>query len=299
MKKALTIFTPAYNRADTLPRLYESLIRQSSFDFCWMVIDDGSIDNTEQLVRSWILNKNLFEIIYIKKENGGLHTAYNCAIENTETELMMCIDSDDYAPDDLVEKVLDFWSKNGCDKYAGIVGLDCYFDGTIVGDKLPEQKSVNLIDLLIGKYNLVNGDRANVVRTDLYKSVAPQESINGEKNYNPHIMHLKISEKYDFLVMNENLKFIEYQTDGMSNSIFRQYLNSPNSFLEIRRYYLSLPNISFTFKVKNIIHYISSSIHAKKKGIIKNCHYKGLAILLFLPGVLFSQYVVYMAKKER
>lgn len=296
MKKALTIFTPAYNRADTLPRLYESLIRQSSFDFCWMVIDDGSIDNTEQLVRSWILNKNLFEIIYIKKENGGLHTAYNCAIEHCNTELMMCIDSDDYAPDDLVEKVIRFWRKNGSEEYAGIVGLDCDFNGKFIGDKLPNQKSVNLIDLLLGKYDLINGDRANVVRTDLYKLVAPQESINGEKNYNPHIMHLKISEKYDFLVMNENLKYVEYQTDGMSNSIFKQYLNSPNSFLAIRKYYLELPNSKLSFKIKNIIHYISSSIHAKKKHIIRDCPNKLLCILLFGVGVVFSFYVKYKAK---
>ena len=296
MNAALTIFTPAYNRADTLPRLYESLKRQTSYDFCWMIVDDGSTDNTQEVVAEFKKNNNPFEIIYIKKENGGLHTGYNCAIEHSTTELMMCIDSDDFAPDDLVEKVVTFWKDNGSDEYAGIVGLDCYFDGKVIGDKLPNQKSVNLIDLLLGKYNIVNGDRANVVRTDLYKSVAPQESINAEKNYNPHIMHLKISEKYDFLVMNENLKFVEYQENGMTNSIFKQYLNSPNSFLAIRKYYLSLPDSSFKFRVKNVIHYISSSIHSNKKHIIKDCPIKWLCALLMLPGVLFSYYVKYKAK---
>ena len=292
----LTIFTPTYNRAHTLYRLYESLKRQSSNDFCWMVIDDGSTDNTEQIINDWENEENTFDIIYIKKENGGLHTGYNCAIEHCNTELMMCIDSDDYAPDDLVEKVIGFWRKYGSNEYAGIVGLDCYFDGKIIGDKLPDQKTVNLIDLLLGKYNIVNGDRANVVRTDLYKSVAPMKSFDGEKNFNPHMLHILISKKYDFLVLNENLKFVEYQPDGMTNSIFKQYLNSPNSFRELRILNLSLKNASFKFKIKNVIHYISSSIHAKKKHIIRDCPSKLLCILLIVPGVLFSFYVKHKAK---
>ena len=76
----LTIFTPSYNRAHTLPRLYESLKRQTSNDFSWMVIDDGSTDNTEDIVSDWKNQDNNFDIIYIKKENGGLHTGYNCAL---------------------------------------------------------------------------------------------------------------------------------------------------------------------------------------------------------------------------
>lgn len=292
----LTIFTPSYNRVHTLPRLYESLKRQSSNNFCWMVIDDGSTDETEQAVNNWIEQENNFDIIYIKKENGGLHTGYNCAIEHCDTELMMCIDSDDFAPDYLVERVINFWEENGSDEYAGIVGFDCYFDGKIIGDKLPEQKSVNLIDLLLGKYNLVNGDRANVVRTDLYKSVAPMKSFEGEKNFNPHMMHILISKKYDFLVLNENLKFVEYQPDGMTNSIFKQYLNSPNSFRELRLLNLSFKQAPFKFKVKNVIHYVSSSILAKRNHIVRDCPEKFLCLILFLPGVLFSKYVKYKAK---
>lgn len=292
----LTIFTPSYNRAHTLPRLYESLKRQSSNNFCWMVIDDGSTDETEQVVNNWIEQENNFDIIYIKKKNGGLHTGYNCAIEHCDTELMMCIDSDDFAPDYLVERVINFWKENGSDEYAGIVGLDSYFDGEIIGDKLPEQKSVNLIDLLLGKYNLVNGDRANVVRTDLYKSVAPMKSFEGEKNFNPHMMHILISKKYDFLVLNENLKFVEYQPDGMTNSIFKQYLNSPNSFRELRLLNLSFKQAPIKFKVKNVIHYVSSSILAKRNHIVKDCPEKLLCLILFFLGVLFSKYVKYKAK---
>ena len=142
-------------------------------------------------------------------------------------------------PDDAVEKILNFWEQNGSNKYAGIVGLDYDLDGHVIGDPLPERKSINLIDLLVGRYPIQNGDRTNVVRTELYKKYAPMKVFPGEKNFNPHYMHLQISREYDFLVMNENLRFVEYQPGGMSNSILKQYKNSPNSFAEIRKLYLS------------------------------------------------------------
>lgn len=265
----LTIFTPSYNRAYCLHKCYESLCRQSYKDFDWLIIDDGSTDNTKELVEKWCTRNNGFSIIYIYKNNGGLHTAYNAAIENIETELSMCIDSDDYVPDDGVEKILKFWHKYGSDKYAGIVGLDYDTNGNLIGDPLPNQKTVNLIDLLTGKYKLNNGDRKNVVRTSLYKSVAPMKSFDNEKNFNPHYMHLLISKDYEFLVLNENLCFVDYQIDGMTNSMFKQYYNSPKSFAEIRKLYLSFPNTPFKFRFKHMIHFVSSSVISKNKNIYK------------------------------
>ena len=168
-KPILTVFTPAYNRADLLTRCYESMCKQTNKNFIWMIVDDGSTDNTREISESWVKNTKDFKVIYIYKVNGGLHTAYNTAIANIDTELCVCIDSDDFMPDNAVELILDFWEKNGSDKYAGIVGLDFDMDGNVIGDMLPDIKSVNLIGLFTGKYNIVNGDRTNVVRTELYK----------------------------------------------------------------------------------------------------------------------------------
>ena len=98
----LTIFTPAYNRAHTLPRTYESLCRQSCKDFIWLIVDDGSTDNTAELVRDWQSRDCGFEIRYICKENGGMHTAHNMAYANIHTELNTCIDSDDMLADGAV-----------------------------------------------------------------------------------------------------------------------------------------------------------------------------------------------------
>lgn len=285
----LTIFTPAYNREKLLERGYEALKRQTCKDFLWMIVDDGSTDRTEEKVTTWINETKEFEIRYIKKENGGLHTGYNTAIEHADTELMVCVDSDDYMPDDAVEKILDFWKKEGSTQYAGIVGLDYDLEGKLIGDYLPKQKTVNLIDLLTGKYNLVNGDRTNVIRTELYKKVAPMKSFKGEKNFNPHYMHLQISKEYDFLVLNENLKYVEYQPEGMTKSMWKQYYNSPHSFAETRKLYLSFENTSFKFRFKHAIHYVSSCILAGKftEGI-REIQQKGMVILAVIPGLLLS-----------
>ena len=293
----LTVFTPSYNRANTLPRAYEALKRQTSKDFVWLVIDDGSTDNTREIVKTWIDEQNDFEIKYIYKENGGLHTGYNCAIENTDTELMVCVDSDDFMPDNAVKKILDFWAKNGSDEYAGIVGLDYDLSGNVIGDKFPNQKTINLIDTLLDKRSAVIGDKTNVIRTSVYKEVAPMKSFDGEKNFNPHYMHLLISKKYDFLVMNENLKFVEYQQGGMTDSIFKQYYNSPNSFAQTRKLYLSFKNSSLKFRIKNTIHYISSCIIAKRKHFIKECPNKFLCMILLPVGFVFSKYVIKKATK--
>ena len=138
MKPVLTVFTPAYNRGYSLHLCYESLCRQSNKSFIWLIIDDGSTDNTRELVEQWLQNENGFEIRYVYKENGGMHTAHNKAYELIDTELNVCIDSDDYMADDAVEKILSFWEKNGSDKYAGIIGLDATFDNQIIGTKFPE-----------------------------------------------------------------------------------------------------------------------------------------------------------------
>ena len=258
----MTVFTPTYNRADLLQRCFESMKRQTNQNFIWMVIDDGSSDGTQAAVRQWQQEPLGFELQYFYKENGGLHTAYNLAIANITTPLCVCIDSDDFMPDDAVERILDFWQKNGSTAVAGIVGLDYTTDGQLIGDLLPQQKTVNLIDLLVGKYPLKNGDRTNVVRTVLYRKYAPMQVFSGEKNFNPHYLHLQISREYDFLVLNENLRFVEYQPDGMTHSIWKQYYNSPNSFVQLRKLYLSFPGTSAAFRFRHAVHLVSSCILA-------------------------------------
>lgn len=297
MKEMLTVFTPTFNRAECLKKGYEALCRQTCKEFVWLVVDDGSTDQTRLLVEQWSRQEKGFEVRYIYKENGGLHTGYNVAIANIDTELSVCIDSDDYMPDDAVEKILTFWKKEGSDKYAGIAALDAFEDGTIIGDPFPKQKSINILDVSLGKYHYKNGDRKLVVRTALYKEVAPMPSYENEKNFNPHLMHLQISEKYDFLIYNTVLCVVEYQEDGMSNGIFKQYLNSPKSFAHMRKYMLGLKGTTFRFRMRHAIHYVSSSIIARNKRFLQESPRKWDVILAVPFGAVLTVYIKNKAKK--
>lgn len=288
----ITVFTPTYNRAFCLPNCYESMKRQTCQEFEWLIIDDGSTDDTENLVRSWMDEKPAFSIRYLYKPNGGIHTAYNMAIENISTELCVCIDSDDFMPDDAIERILNFWKLHGSEKVAGIVGLDYDLNDQVLGDRFPDQETINLIDLLAGKYPIRNGDRTNVVRTELYKKYAPMKVFPGEKNFNPHYLHLQISQEYDFLVLNENLRYVDYQPDGMTNSMLNQYYNSPRSFAETRKLYLGFPDTSFLFRMRHSVHFVSSCILANCfPGELRNSPCK-LETFLAIPfGWMLSVYI--------
>ena len=274
----LTVFTPTYNRSHTIWRTYESLCRQTSMDFEWLVVDDGSSDGTSSLVSSWIKPDQLnnhnpqafdgyceagFKIRYIWKENGGLHTGYNTAYANIDTELCVCIDSDDWMPDDAVEKILGCWHQRGGEQYAGIMGLDYDTAGKPLGGFFPDGLSeVYFLDMYIN--NIHRADTKEVMRTDLMKRVAPQVGFEGEKNFNPVYMLLQVCDDYPLLVLNENLCIVEYQQDdSMSRGIYRQYLNSPRSFAKLRLLEMQLKRNTFKNRFRSAVHYVSSCIIAK------------------------------------
>lgn len=295
----LTIFTPAYNRTHTIGRTYESLRKQTCKDFCWIVVDDGSKDNTRELVHQWMqIKDNGFEIQYIYKENGGLHTAYNTAIANMESDLAMCIDSDDFMPIDAVQKIHDKWIKEGSTCYGGIIGLDYDMQGNLIGGFLPQTKAVNPNDIATGRVFVKKGDKKYVVRTDLYKSVAPMKVFPGEKNFNPHYMHTEIARKYDFLVLNEEICTVDYQPDGMTANIFKQYYNSPNSFLEIRKQHLTLGERRIKPRIMNMIHLVSSALLAGRyRSELYISKYKGMMLLCTPPGLLLMMLTIVKGKQ--
>lgn len=297
MKKTLTVFTPTYNRAHTLTRVYESLCRQTCNDFEWMVIDDGSTDSTRELVQQFISEK-LIPIHYIYKENGGLYTGYNTAYANIDTELNVCIDSDDFMPDNAVELIVNTWNEKGSDKYAGMIGLDYYANSQKpIGGKFPETlKECFLVDLQIRRTHL--GDVKQVMRTDLMRRVAPQKGFPGEKNFNPFYMLMQVGDQFPSLVINENLCFVEYQqTDSMSAGIFNQYMNSPRSFAKMRILAMKLQRGTFTYRLRSAIHYVSSCIIAKDKDCLKNSPRKLMTLFVFPIGWLLSIYIRYKTSK--
>ena len=270
MIKTLTVFTPTYNRAHTLKRLYDSLCRQTCKDFEWFVIDDGSVDNTRELVQEFI-DEGVIPIRYIYKENGGLYTGYNTAYANIETELNVCVDSDDYMPDNAVELIVETWRKYGSEHYAGIIGLDFYADtNKPIGGCFPDgMTECWFLDLSVKRIH--RGDTKQVMRTDLMKQVAPQTGFEGEKNFNPVYMLLKVCDERPLLVLNKNLCFVDYQRDdSMSRSIFRQYTDSPRSFAKLRLLEMSLKRSTFLNRFRSAVHYVASCIIAKDRHWLHN-----------------------------
>lgn len=296
MNPMLTVFTPTYNRKNTLKRTYDSLCRQTSKNFIWIIIDDGSTDGTGEMVQEWLKETQGFKIRYCYKENGGLHTGYNKAIELAETELMVCIDSDDFMPDNAVQLICEKWEKDGSNQVAGIIGLDFNLDGLVVGNRMPETKTLNLNDVAVGKVD-VHGDKKQVVRTDLFRQVAPMPVFPGEKNFNPYYMIQKIGQKYEFLILNENLCFVDYQSDGMTSNQWKQYINSPNSFSEIRKQSMKTVGGSWKYYFRQCIHYVSSSILAKNTRFIQESPKKLMTVCAIPFGIALTGYIKWKVKK--
>ena len=284
--ETITVFTPTYNRAYCLNNCYESLCRQTNKDFIWLVIDDGSEDNTNELVNEWRKQTNSFIIKYVYKQNEGLYSGYTTAFKHITTDLCMCVDSDDYLKDDAIEKIQDCWKGRGNNQVAGIVGLDCTPDGEIIGDPFPDQETINLIDIAVGKYKFYNGDRKNIVRTELYREAVSFDSIPDEKDFNPHYLHLMISKQFDFLVLNEPLCVVNYQKDGMTATVLRQYVRSPKSFRIMRQMDLSLPG-KLPYLIKKTIHYDSSCILSGEACLVGTPH-RFLALILYPAGLMWT-----------
>lgn len=294
MSPTLTIFTPTYNRADLLTRGYQALKQQKCKDFEWLIVDDGSTDNTRDVVCGFQEQDNGFEIKYIYKENGGLHTGYNCAIAHADTELCMCVDSDDWIAENAVERILMLWGQVKRDDCAGIVAQDIDPDGnpTCVIDG---SGYINL-----NAYDVTHrwaGDRKLVIRTELYKAVAPMPSFPGEKNFNPQYMHYKIAQDYTFYVLNEPICIVDYQDTGMSAGIYKQFLNSPNSFAEFRRMQMTMRPNNWKFIIKSAIHYDSSCILAGKYSEIATKSPRKVLTMLVMPiGYALSRYIQHKAE---
>lgn len=307
----LTIFTPTYNRAHTIWRTYESLCTQTCKEFDWLVVDDGSTDETRSLVASWISESDQidtqsisfegtcdagFTIRYIWKKNGGLHTGYNTAYENIESELCVCIDSDDWMPDDAVEKILTCWRERGGGQYAGIMGLDFNTEGKPLGGFFPEGLSeCYFLDMYIN--NIHRADSKEVMRTDLMQKVAPQVGFEGEKNFNPVYMLLQVCDDYPLLVLNENLCIVEYQQDdSMSRGIYQQYINSPRSFAKLRLLEMELKRNTFRNRFRSAVHYVSSCLIAKDGHWIGQASDKLLVLTAAPFGLALYLYIKYKTR---
>lgn len=289
----ITVFTPAYNRAKTLPRTYSSLVKQDCKDFVWLIVDDGSTDETGELVKKWKQADNGFEIRYIYKENGGMHTAHNTAYENIDTELNVCIDSDDCLAEGAIKKIVLTWQKIKHRGYAGIIGLDADMEGNIIGKDFPD----GLKETTLTGYYAAGGfgDKKLVYRTDVIKNYPPYPVFPGEKYVALAYKYRLIDQDYRLGVLNDVLCNVEYQDDGSSATMWKQYVKNPKGFAFWRKICMKYPMSKKRLWI-DCIHYVSESIISGNKQFIQESPKRIMTVIAIPFGVILS---IYTRKKAK
>lgn len=180
----LTVFTATYNRGHLIEQLYQSLLRQNCFEFEWLVIDDGSDDNTPQLFEDWLQRDNPFTIRYFRQENQGLIRTLNRGVTLANGEYFAKIDSDDYVVDNYCETLLTWLQQiEGLDNLYAVSGLKVTPNGIPLKGVWPtfpqNAPYVDTTDLERWKYNL-DADMCEAWRTDILRK-HPFPVWEGEK----------------------------------------------------------------------------------------------------------------------
>lgn len=228
----ITIFTPTYNRGYILENLYKSLLKQNSeIEFEWIIIDDGSTDNTEEIVKLWKEKNNKFEIIYKKQENQGKHVAINNGLDIAKGKLFFIVDSDDWLTDNALE-IIKKWEKtldNGKGKFAGIAGLRGKNNNTLIGTTF-KSEYIDATSLGRYKYN-IRGDKAEIFYTSILKEYK-FPTFQNEKFMNEAYIWNKLAiDGYQLRWFNEILVICNYREDGLTKNREKLEINSPNGFL--------------------------------------------------------------------
>lgn len=286
----ITIFTPTYNRGEELLNLYSSLIKQSRMDFEWLVIDDGSTDNTEEIVKS-LIEKVPFKITYVYKENGGKHTAINMALEMVKTPLLATVDNDDYLAEDALEIIAeDFFSCKDETELCEFIYLRKYKDNAVIGEKFPVEGIVDPIENILN--NRVKGDKFGVMITEKFiKYRFPV--FNGEKFMGESVLSLQVyKDKYKVKLSNKAIYVCEYRADGLTAAGRKLRISNPLGGMEYANANLKIKNMKLKYKIKNVLLFVCYGLFAQKhlSDIFKEINCPGLGVLLFLPGAILYQY---------
>lgn len=226
----ITIFTPVYNRAYIIENLYQSLLRQTNYDFEWLIVDDGSTDNVADLIQQWINNTQLFKIRFYQQENGGKHRAANYGVKLSFGEAFFIVDSDDYLENDAVETIVRWWNDiRKKDMLAGIAGLRKHSNGEIIGDKPLFRDYVDATNLERGKWGL-NGDKAEVYKTELLRRF-PFPEYENETFITEAVVWDQIAyEGYQLRWINSSFMTCNYLQDGLTAKGEQLFIENPKGW---------------------------------------------------------------------
>lgn len=273
----ITIFTPTYNRKKTLERLYKSLTKQTFKDFEWLIVDDGSTDDTKEYIQSLINSLTDFKIRYYYQKNSGKHVAYNLGLSLAKGVYFFCVDSDDWLPIDSIENINKKMVNKKEINIIGVIGLKSLKNGKLLSPLFPSNllysNTFYLTDTLHyrGEWSLVfETKKANDF---------PFPSIEGEKFMGESVIYDEISKFYNQYLDNHIYAICEYQEDGLSRNIYHLMKNNPGGYLLYYRNRIDMTT-SIKLRIKYIILYwIFYNYYGKK-----NISYKGK--YLFITSII-------------
>lgn len=237
--KRLTIFTPTYNRDKLLGRVYESLVMQDSKEFKWLIVDDGSKDNTKSVVEGFIA-ENKIDITYVYTENGGKMRAHNVATSMCDTELFLCLDSDDWLSEGAVSKLIGTWDKisKSCDDsnhartnnkpYAGVISHKGKSSTELLsGVEFPDGiESSSLYNLYLNGFK---GETTIMFRSDVIRSF-PFPEIENEKYVPEDYIYDKIDSEYVYFILPEIITICEIMENGYTDSVKELKIRNKEAF---------------------------------------------------------------------
>ena len=283
----ITVFTPTYNRKEELKRLYESLLKQEYKDFEWVVVDDGSTDGTEELVKEFIKD-NLIKITYFKQKNQGKNMAHNKGVELAKGEYFVGVDSDCALTVDALSIVNEYREKiKDREDICGLGFLNYNMKTReFVGSKFPEDEFEETYYNIYNKYK-VTGDKELTFKTDIIKKF-PFPKIEDEKFVPESLVFNRISKEYKFLFVNKGIINVDYLEDGYSNNYFDLVRRNPRGNM---LYYKEL--YEFDKSLYNVAAYDMFGIYGKKrfKDIINEHPAKLKALIMYIPA-----YIKYLQK---
>ncbi len=282
----ITIFTPTYNRAYRISTLYQSLCRQTFNDFEWLIVDDGSSDDTEEVIRS-LADEKKIQIRYFKQVNKGKHIAFNYGVQEAKGTLFWCVDSDDFIADDAIEWLHNKYQEiKGFDDFVGISGEKYDYDSKPVANKPPfEQIDSNALDVIF-RYRIL-GDLSEVFRTEILKQY-PFPETPGEKFCAESLVWNRIAQKYKIrYYFNKAIYYCEYLKDGLSAHSIKLRLAAPTNTLTLYAE-LSTYDIPFFYKLRSCINFWRF-MHWKNIKLVKQLKMIKMSSLLMAPlGVMMK-----------
>ena len=294
----ISVLTTSYNRASLLDKLYNSLIKNSNYgiNIEWLVMDDGSVDDTKEVVEKFIENKdsNNLEIKYYFQENQGKMVAINNLVEKATGDLIVDCDSDDYFIHDAFKIIKESYEENidklKSDKYYGLCFLKNDQNGNNMGNDF-KNRETTMFDLYFKEGE--TGEKAIVFISNIRKQYK-HELEHKEKFVTEARMYHKIDEKYKMICVNKPIMICEYQEDGYTKNIKKQFIENKYGYFEYFKEILQkdMKGVLFNKRLYAIKHYILFGYLTKKKKTLKNIKElknKLLYILLYIPGIIKSK----------